>query len=632
MNRTLLISILPLMLGLPGRAQYLHEYMHLPEKYKKPEIGVSSGSTTQFTEDIWRVYADRDHVMIYDDPRLSSVIDSATFLEAFVVWEETEQSVKVVSQGSAGRMFNGEVFGRGAVARGWIDKRQLVLWPQSLRRNGLRMKAMIGRTMQSELADPAKPTRLIRVPDGEFRLYNIMKSEAGTLLLMTADEMNTSLTREDGFWVKREDVTLLDSREAIIPVWDEVLNGEVIHAYKSNAGARSGDQDEILFTIEDVDPFIGFLNPRGEKASVMTTETFVDGNMTYAFLDNTSEQLFEKAYLVDYTQFLMYQTLIDILTSSQYLSASDLDIGLGEFFNNYGYSGEGLDTLTVGGMMEVITGIRFDRARSDLPMRVALMGPRERTNLRKEYLTSAQIMMDESILDQYRFESNEYYYWLPEEWLHPEELFRMALGNIEKTKPPARSYHSYELFYVDGSSVNSVEADILNRMHDDLRGKMDLAASLSGPDTPHGVYAYLSHGEGTVQNDFRKPFESTMDELLRTLRAGTYFPDKQHDKLALEKEILLDQVISVYDTLMIHFYIPQGFLEEDLWDQRGNMLLELPERIYSLTMPKFEGLTIININLYDIHDEVRLDRDIATMLDTYGLREKYLRVNFKKFN
>lgn len=614
-------------------AQYLHEYMHLPGKYKTPEVGVSAtGTNSEFTEDIWRVYADRDHVMIYSDPGLTQVTDSARFLEAFVAWEETGNAVKVVSQGSTGRMFSGEVFGEGAVDRGWIDKRQLILWPQSLRRNGLRMKALISHTLESSIPDKSKPTRQVRILEGEFRIYNVMKSEAGTMLLLNADEMNAELGREDAFWVNRDEITLIESRKAFIPVWDEVLNGEVIHVYGSNAGARSSAMDDVLFTIEEVDPFVGFLNPRGEKASVLTTETVIDGTMRRTFLDNTSGTSYEKAYLVDYTQFLMYKELIEIITSNEFLTPEDLEIGLADFFFRYGFTSEGRDSLTVGGMMEKITGIRFDRDGSELPLRVALMGPRERTSLLKKYTTYAQMMMDEALLDQYRFDSDEYYYWLPESWINPTQLFRMALGNIDPKKPPPRSYRSYELFYVDGSSVNSVEASILNKMHDDLRQKIQLASSLSGPDSQHGVYAYLSHGEETVQNDHRRPFESTVDELLGKLRGGTYFPDKHRDKREIESEVLTHQVVSVFDTLMVHFYIPQGFFEEDLWDHRGHMLLELPERIYSLSMPKFDGITIININLYDIHDEVRLDRDIATVLDTYGLREKYLEVKFNKFN
>lgn len=630
MKTFLHILILLLIPFFAANAQEMEEYLQLPIEYENPEPGVSASLDSERSDEPWVVYSDRDGVLIYEDQSLQTVIDTADFLESFVVWQESSNAVRLVSRSEPGDLYINRVFSGLAVERGWIRKDHLILWLGVLQKDGLQMKVIIpGSLTDPGFTNPQLPFEALEIPNNEFRIFNVIKSEGEKLLLMRTDYMHEYLDRSDLFWIHRNRAFLLESRDAYIPHRELVSHGGKLPVYSAESAAQNGGNSNTLFTITDINPYLGFLEKDGNADGIVSASAPYQGQMRDVFLDNREDQ-FEKAYLFDDKQFQLYKKLVQLMSSNDLYDPVDLETSLVEFFLDYGIAEEEIGSNSLARLFDKVTGISLPIQKHINPTRVGFIG----LNKRHELTMSLMEVMDQlngSNLEQYTFRSDMRYYWLPESWILPMELPALALSNTVLDKQAPKSYNQYEVFYIDGSSAQKTNLNVFNAMFDNLSERINRAAALAKEDDKFGVYAFLSNGYYSVKNDPRKPFESTMDEVLIQIAEGTSLPDKNSDKQTLESELLTKQLESIKDSLVMHYYVTQGFFDEDLWE-RGYMLLELPERIYSLTMPKTYAKTIVNINLYAITNEEKLNKDILEIRDYYATRAKHIEFRFNKFN
>ncbi len=611
-------------------AQQFEEYVLLPKEYETPEPGMEASLESERSNEPWWVYADRTNVLIYEDRYLQKVIDTAHFLEPFVVWQESLHALRLVSRSEPGDLFFNDLFSERAAGRGWIQKEHLIVWPQVLRKEGLQMKVIVpGSVSDPDLSESDKPFQPFEIPPNEFMIFNVIKTDGEDLLLMRSDQMHEDLSPGDLFWINRSKVFMLESRKAYVPRWDWVSEGDQLPVYESRSGALNQASESILYAINTINPYIGFLKMDEAEGQLVESFTPFMGEMKGAFLNN-DDQGFQKAYLLDDPQFQFYKRLIQLLSDNSLNEPASLEVALVEFFLSYGIPKEQIGTNSIARLFELVTGISLSDPNPDTPTRVGLIGYSKRRDLMLDYSNVLENLKP-GVLNWYTFWSDLRYYWLPESWILPAEIAGLALSNTVIDTPTPKSYERFEVFYIDASSVKKMDTTNFKYMFDDFTEKIDQVLSVRKDNTAVGLYTYLSDGLHTIKNDRRKPIESTVDDMLMRFGEGTYFPDKTVDKLTMETELLTQQIESIQDSLVMHFYITQSFFDEDIWE-RGYMLLDLPERVYSLTMPKNDSKTTVYINLYAISDEEKLDRIIRDIKDYYGFRFNHIEFRFNKFN
>jgi hypothetical protein len=605
-------------------------YMNLPLKYEDPDYTVSTSIASQYGEDVWRVYTDRDSVLVYSDRNLTRIVDTIGFLEPFVVWDESESALRIVAKADSGALLSGRVFGDGAIEKGWVEKRNMILWPRPIKKEGLLMKAMVLKSKHPHLNNPLLPSHYIEVPEGQFRIYNILKIEGPNLLLLNTDLLHDQLKREDAFWIDNRDVELIESRHAYIPDWNRVLDGVSIPVYTSKT-ASFDQSTEVLSSIEEMNTYRGFFTKDDSNVMGISVMTPHNNRLSQAYLNNVFQD-FKKVILVDYRQYLDYRELISIFSSYEHYNPSDLEFKLLDFFLKKGVNIEEVEFMTVGEMLELVTGIKLQVDRGDELIQVQHMSITYRNYLMNQFSAFERINSDITELDKYRFISDMYYYWLPLSWIVPEELYSLTLMEQQVPVPPARDYHTYALHYLDGSSILNLQPAVFDEIYERLSANLKSSVSRVETDSLYGLYVYMSNGINTLKNDHSKHIESTVDEILIDIRNGTFFSDRKQDKLILETELLLNRIETIYHSLEVNYYVSERFLRDDL-QERCYMIRDLPERLYSIAMPKNGTSVTINIHVYSILYEKQLQETIQFMQDIYFNEDtNNFKLNIVKYN
>jgi hypothetical protein len=606
--------------------------MNIPAKYQDPEYDLRTGVSAEFGDDVWRVYADRDSIPVYGSKYLSGIVDTVNFLESFVVWEETENAVRIVAGTGEGALFEGKYFGTGAREIGWVHKRNLVLWPKALKKQGLFMKALITTSIDPVLSSSLKPARSVVIEEDKYKLYNILKIDGQELLLINTDILHDGLSREQVFWVNSGDVEIITERSAMLPNWHRLSEGKKIPVYSSRSEAEDYAA-EPLFSIDKVDPYKAFMKPDDHNIMAVSAYHPHEGGMEKVYLNNVYHD-FQEAVLLDYNEFLMYKELIELFSSYSYFDPKDLDIAIARFFREYGLKSEELEFMSVGHMMELLTGVKLPQYHADKESirQVENISINYRNYLIEEFSKPSVIMENDAEIGQYRFVSDIFYYWMPVSWIVPDALYALSLKEKEVPPPPARDYEVYEVYYIDGSSVSNMQAGVFEKVYERLRSDLDNALTMAETDSTHGIYAYMSDGINIVKNDHKKSMESTVEEILLNIRSGTYLPNRRKDKRYLESELLFNQLEQVKDKLVFHFYISERFLVNDI-GERCYMLAQLPERIYSIAMPKAGSQVEINLHIYGIFNERHINETLDEMKAIFFPESAYaFEVKFYKYN
>jgi len=344
---------------------------------------------------------------------------------------------------------------------------------------------------------------------------------------------------------------------------------------------------------------------------------------------NKADPKIQKAYLLDLNQFLQFQALIQLICNYEVDKPIELEFELHKFFSDYGLSDEDIGTQNVAQLLSSSIGFKLDLNEESRATQVGKISESRRRALRVDFSRTLEMLNSPEELSPRAFFSEIEYFWIPEEWMIPESLQKLSLGGAGGFKRTPEPYKHFEVFYIDGSAIETLDGSTYKNLRKGLYTSIMNASREAEADEDIGIYAYYSNGINTIKNDNSVAMDNTVEKILTELSNGSFFPDKVRDKKTLENELYLHYLEEVKESLVMHFYIPQNFLSDDLME-RGQMLVGLPERIYSLTMPKKESHLKIQFHVYAISDEERLQEDIRFINEYYSSSE-HVTVNFAKY-
>ncbi len=179
---------------LPVRGQVYSEFTPMPRVMETPSWSEDEMDWNDRGSDPWWVYADRNDVKLFSDESCTTLKGTANFLEPFMVWEESANALRVVSPADLEKeLVTGTVFSENAIDRGWVKKEHVIMWQKTLMKDRVLMKAIVSGDLNSSLYDPDKPAAKIKVPENEFRIYNVVKEDNSSLLLMGTDVLHRNM-------------------------------------------------------------------------------------------------------------------------------------------------------------------------------------------------------------------------------------------------------------------------------------------------------------------------------------------------------------------------------------------------------------------------------------------------------
>ena len=331
--------------------------MFMPIKYVLPSPDMDLLPDQFYSNQPWRVYADRNNIQVYKDEFLSQrKIASLNFLDDFFVWQEKENTVRLVeAKDKTKSIYSGKTFNDNAVEVGWVLKEKLILWDRVLKESNLTAKAIVNTATNTNLINPDKPYRIFNNKDSTLQVYNILKFEKNdnSALLSSSDLMNESLTEEDVFWIPKKSLYILKTRNGFVPDWKLVRQGQNVEIFNSQFSAERNISSQVIWRTKNVLPYVGFLEIK-ENNQPGKIYQFVGNSPGMGYV-NESNKIFKRSILVDVYEYTLLQKFAKILGETS--SIEELEESLNVFFKNHGVDKS--EGKTISELLTSITGIEF---------------------------------------------------------------------------------------------------------------------------------------------------------------------------------------------------------------------------------------------------------------------------------
>ncbi|MFN5621207.1 MAG: type VI secretion system protein TssR domain-containing protein [Flavobacteriales bacterium] len=280
------------------------KYVIQPSEYlKRPHVELPKGvlRVESGIQTLWKVYSDRDNNPTYADPKDGAATKSSlTFGQAFVVWDETDDWVRICEYQSNSIDRAKRVFNQDVKDYGWIRKSKLLLWERAKinPKTGFTMKCMAinkFETFKANLVAYAKDDKLdlYNQPnktaprngnDARLMTFLFIFDEEGDYYLIGKTDHVSPITVGDGLlgWVHKDVIQVWDQRMALEP---------------------NGTQGCLLYREKNNLP-------------VMFFETEKEA-MSFAMNDKTATKLVELPYSDSYKKMKAYEYRFPILEEAK---------------------------------------------------------------------------------------------------------------------------------------------------------------------------------------------------------------------------------------------------------------------------------------------------------------------------
>jgi hypothetical protein len=556
----------------------------LPRKFESPEITVSLAIDTLSTDQPWRVYPDRNNVLVYSDSNMIEVRDTIYFMEEYFVWDETDDAVRLVYRTDSGNIFNGNRFSENVMEIGWVQKNMLILWPRMLISNGVTILAYINKSIPAyEYAD-GRHSEPVNLSENEVKLYKILKISGSDYLLSLTDQVHNKLTQTDLFWTKSNDVHLLYNRNAFIPDWSKVAEGQSCYCYADLDGALNENHSSAIDSVSVTNSFVGYLNPDTLQESIYQCVNMLDPEDGKIFLNNDHKE-FLHAQLLDINQYLLIKEFIEVFFN-YLLNKEEFEDQVSDFFRKFGIPDYEINSNTIETLLEKACKIKLPAGKEQKVVRVSAMDDNKKRIYYNTYARLLDILSSEQLLESYRFNAGIAYYWIPEVWFRPDLLSGLSLyteGGGDHIK--RKNYSEFDLIYIDNS------ADSEEKTYDQLQSEISRLdktfaqiqkISESNTSTGHLMY-YSDAVSPIIDKDY-----GTLETIVMAMRSGrTSIPSPSLDKLKLENRLLIRELNKVSEKVTIHFIVSDYLYNEEIYE-RSYLFNEFPQRIQSIAAPQAE--------------------------------------------
>jgi hypothetical protein len=573
------------------KSQVGERFMRLPKKYELPTIKTTLEPTNEDVDEPWRVYTDRDSVLAYTTDSMDIVVDTLHFMEEFVVWEESETSVRLVSSPDTGSFMVDGYFGNGSRDRGWVNKQKLILWPRVLSEAGTLLKVLAIKKINATVYTDGKLSSAIEAPEDGFKLFNVLKIENKDFLLCKTDLVHPDLSSEDLFWINSDNLSIIWDRKVLVPDWEKISNGKVFRIYSDLDKAIGDVEQSAADTFPSVNPYLGFFNPQSEKNNIYSAQLFLNQQENKVYLNNLHND-YKVAQLVDANQFLVFKEFYQIFSES--MLKNELEDNLIRFFRQRGISNKDLNSKNIRELLEMVSGLRFTPLQSNEIIRVKDM---KDTDFRFDYLiftSSLSKLSSEKDLEPYSFYSDILYYWLPESWIRPDLLSSIKLSSeviVTGSTTTRKTFSEFDLLYIDNSapaeekSYEQMQAEITRYDILFTRAQKRISSDIQADN--------LLYYSNTL-NPIIGRENATLNNIVLEMRTDkTSSPIRFYDKNLLEDKLMLDDIEQVEKVLNIHYFISDKTYEEEIND-RALLLDEMPQRLKSIVAKN----AAVNVYLY----------------------------------
>jgi hypothetical protein len=561
----------------------------MPLKYEAPYPGMSTSVSNDRGENVWYVIAAKDNIPVYSDERFQNQKGTEKFLQSFVVWQETEDAVRLVKKRGTAAPTSNYRFTTNVIEVGWVKKQDLVLGMKNLSVDKVPVRALLKKTPDNRNLPSNMPGFNKQIADSAFDAYFVLKQEPETWLLSVTDLVHENLVRNDVFWVKKSNITTIITNRAYVPDWKKVQEGQKLYTFSDRNRTGNNDTTRAAFKIYKNNPRLGFFYVNDDQRTAKVMNPLAIAVDTQYI--NLSDARFLKANFIDNNQFTALKVFAKAISEAPLKEL--LRFELFRFFMERGIDTNNLKirSMNVAEMLGYVLGVDFSGYSG---LEVTPVNDIKEIDLESYYKTfgdNYDRLISEKEIDKFRFFSGISYCWLPQNLLSLDILSRMTLFKPNKIIIKGDTYREYSICYIDHSApatektYEQLQAEIRR-----LYMNLNQVWTAENQSNDIGDYIYYSSGVDPLMGSGEPVFEQITGQMRNS---ATVRPDLYTDKLILENK-LMSGVKVVTGKITIHFSVSDNFYQSEL-EGRAYFLKEFIERIHQMLAT---SETQILVNLY----------------------------------
>ena len=409
------------------------------------------------------------------------------------------------------------------------------------------------------------------------------------------DLINEGWGKFDLFWIDARDAAIILDNRGMVPRWDFITENNPGHIFNDPNFAMDYVEEYAVDTIIDNNPYIGLLKINEERHLLYSGKSILDLDGSTLYINNQKKR-FDEAYLVDYSQFLIFKKMVSIFRNSS--MKEELEEWLRQMFMENGLKEEDIQEHTLRELVERISHTRLSNIKVEEVKSFEEMSESDFRTYSFTYGRLYENFDSERKLSRYVMRSDINYYWLPEEWIRSDflaeisfETKKMDVINTRKT------YSSFDFIYIDnsygneGKSIEKLEAEITR-----CNATVFRIESRTEKDATIGHKLFYSDAITPVMGTEM----ATFNEIVLAMRAGkASVPFRSFDKQLIEEELLLRDIEKVMGDLRLHFFVSRQIIDEEI-DERPLLFYELPHRLKALAASDAR----VSVYLYVFRDEL----------------------------
>ncbi len=568
-----ILIILGILLPLLLYGQEGDFFPKMPLKYEAPYPGMSTSVSNERGENVWYVMAAKDNIPVYSDKECLNQKGTEKFLQYFAVWDETEDAVRLVKKRGTALLTNNYRFTASAIEVGWVKKQDLVLGMRNLSVDKVIVRALIKKNPDNRNLPSNMPGLNKQIADSVFDAYFVLKQETDALLLSVTDIVHENLTRNDVFWVKLSDITIIYSNRAYVPDWKKVEEGQKLYTFSERGRTSANDTARAAMKIYKHNAHLGFfyLNDNQRTAKILNPLALA---VDTQYL-NLADARFLKANFMDDIQFAAVKDFAKILKDSpvKELLRSEL---FGYFVSrNIDTNNLKIRSMNVAELWGYTLGLDFSEYSGMETTPVSEIKDIDFDSYFKTFGDNYEKLISEKEVEKFHFFSGLSYYWLPQNMLSLDILAKLTLFKPNKISIKGDTYKEYSVFYIDHSapleekSNDQLQAEI-KRLYMNLKQVW----TAENQSNEVGDMIYYSSGVDPIITNGETGFEQITGQMRNS---SSLLPDLFNDKLRLENK-LMGGIKVVTNKITIHFDVSDYFYRSEL-EGRSFFLKEFIERV-----------------------------------------------------
>lgn len=524
----------------------------MPFKYFRPTQSTDLVKDQRKSIVRWEVFADREGIVVFEDSlkKIKSA-KNISFLNAFWVLKEGREMIELVKD----THIDSVTLSNNAEVIGWVDKKNMILWNRFLSdEKGTKLLATsnLDFTKNESTVEPNSFDAGPKQPS-PYYLYYITKFDHEGNVLIGSLSFN-SQSPGNFCWVKQKDITILNSRNGLIPR-REAINSSL----EPPPTIYNPINEQELENYKRISPETGFIN---RKSLIGDFDQYQSMTNNEVLIRKDTNSKFDAAILMNSDEWRNVSSAIEILSQSE--NKQDMERKWQKLF------AEGQLTLNKSKSLielfgELIHIHILDKEEkkgsplAELPFIRTADYQKMLTDLKRSNKAIHNINVS---VPPYSFTPYNFpHYWIPLKALPLEALTmdfeyyknRQTLTEVEKWKPDnqVKSYESFDLFYV----INN-QADLTYEIKDAFIKKFYRASfNLKANENQSSLiyYSNLDHpevGQGVETTDL-------ISQRMRESDApdpNTYFDKK------LLRAHLYKRNIKKIKTLRFHVFCGMDYL------------------------------------------------------------------------